>query len=165
MSGDVQSWLWFGGGLALLATELVSIHLVAGFLGAGALLVAGARWLGLVESTTGSIALWGVSSAALLAILRGTLVRWAGKPEVHRAQVSEDVRAFGSVVEVVAEVSPREGGRIRYDGTSWPAISTNGSTIAAGRKARLVRRENLAWVVEQVGEEAVPLLPPEPKED
>lgn len=165
MRDDVQTWLWFGGGLALLATELVSIHLVAGFLGAGALLVAGARWLGLVESAAGSIALWGASSAALLAVLRGTLARWAGKPEVHRAQVSEDVRAFGSVVDVITDVSPREGGRVRYDGTSWPAVSTNGTTIAAGRKARLVRRENLAWVVEPASDEAQPLLPPEPKED
>jgi membrane protein implicated in regulation of membrane protease activity len=89
--------------------------------------------------------------------LRGTLKRFF-PPETSTKQGDEDVAAFGQLVEVtedVVEVGQEPvTGRVRFQGTSWPAVAANG-TIQKGQRARLVYRENLAWVVEPVDE-----LPP-----
>ena len=59
-------------------------------------------------------------------------------------------------MEVVTGVNAKDpAGRIRYQGTSWPAISLQGD-IPAGRKARLLARDNLAWVVEPVEDTELP---------
>jgi membrane protein implicated in regulation of membrane protease activity len=159
MESSIQTWLWLASGLGLLATEVKAPHLVAGFLGTSALAVAGLRALGLVESTQLSVGLWGAISLALLLALRKTLAKYAAKPEVSKASVSDEVRLYGSLVDVVATISGGVEGRIRLDGTSWQAVCSNGE-IPAGAKARLVRRENLVWVVEAAGaSEAPPALP------
>lgn len=157
MDSDLQTWAWLAIGLALLAGELAAPHLVTGFFGVSALVVAAARALGLVEGLSASLALWGVTALGLLLALRSTLATFAGVPEVSHPIVSDDARLYGSVVEVVTEIVPgEEGGRIRLDGTSWPA-KCDGYRIRVGEKVRLVRRENLVWIVEPA--EGTPLPP------
>lgn len=159
MDPSVQTWLWLAAGLGLLATEFNAPHLVAGFLGSSALVVAALRALGLVESTQVSVGLWGAISLALLLALRKTLAKYAAKPEVSKASVSDDVRLYGAVVEVVAAIPEGGEGRIRLDGTSWQAVCSNGA-VPVGGKVRLVRRENLVWVVEPATAPQTPVLPP-----
>lgn len=60
----------------------------------------------------------------------------------------EDVEAVGKIVEVVKEVgSGNDHGRIRFGGTTWPAVTKEG-VIMAGKKARILYRDNLVWIVE-----------------
>lgn len=149
MDGSVITWIWLGVGIALLASELVTPSLTAVFFGMSAVLVAGLRAVGLVESHTVSLGVWLAGSAFFFWLLHAALKR-RYKPEVSREITSDEARAFGTVVEVVAEVSDRDtSGRIRFDGTSWPAISTKG-VLPQGARARLLHRENLAWVVDPV---------------
>lgn len=165
MGPGLETWLWVAGGAVLLGSEFVTPHLVSGFLGAGALVVAGLRVAGVVEGTWASVGVWAVVSAALLALLRSSLAKFAGPGQTSRASVSEDVRLYGSIVDVVEAVGDEDApGRVRVDGTSWPATSRNGP-LAAGSKARLLHRENLAWVVEPAGPDDAPLVLPPPKED
>jgi membrane protein implicated in regulation of membrane protease activity len=165
MESSIQTWVWLAAGLGLLATEIKAPHLVAGFLGTSALVVAGLRALGLVESLPASVGLWGVTSLALLLSLRKTLAKYAAKPEVSKASVSDDVRLFGSLVDVVTAIPEGGEGRIRLDGTSWQAVCLIGP-VPAGSRARLVRRENLVWVVEPASApEAKPALPAKTKEE
>ncbi len=148
MFTSVETWLWLAAGIALVCSELVATHLVSGFLGAGALVVAALRLAGVLQGTVPSLIVWAVASAGLLVLLRQWLVKVAGKPEKQRASLSEELRTFGREVEVVETVVEGAAtGRVRFDGTTWPAQSVRG-TIEAGGKARLVHRENLAWVVE-----------------
>ena len=147
MDSDLQTWLWLGGGLALLGSELVAPNLVVGFLGAGALTVAGLRAGGLVDGTWASVAVWAVSSGAYLLLLRRAFSRWFGKAESRRDSTSEELQSFGQVVEVIERVAAEEPGRIRWQGTTWKA-HTLGPVLEAGAKARLLHRDNIGWVVE-----------------
>lgn len=149
MDGSVFTWAWLAAGILLLASELFAPSLTAVFFGISAVLIAGLRAVGLVESHVVSMALWLVGSAFLFWLLHAALKR-RYQPEVSREITSEDARAFGAMVEVVAPVNDRDtSGRIRYDGTSWPAISTKG-LLPEGSRARLLHRDNLAWVVDPV---------------
>ncbi len=159
---DEQLMFWILAAVLLLGSEFVSVHLFSGFLGAGAAVVALLRFLGLVEGLGAELAIAAGVSTALLLLLRSTLARLFGRPETSRATVSDEVRLYGSVVEVVAEVRPGSNdGRVRIDGTSWPATSS-GDVLPAGSRARLLRRETLVWVVDSVqnGDAPAPPAPP-----
>ena len=159
MDAATITWLWGAAGVVLLASEFFLPGLVAAFLGAGALTVASARMLGLVEGPLASLALWGVVSTAYVLLLRSALVKYFGAGQRTRVTTDESARAYGSVVEVTEQIDGEErAGRIRWDGTTWPAIST-GATIPKGGRARLMLRDNLVWVVEPVSEDT-PLSPP-----
>lgn len=150
MDPSLHTWLWLGAGAALLASEFALPGLVAAFFGIGALTVAGLQALGVVESVPASFAVWAVSSSAYVLLLRSTLARYLGEGERTRHSTNENARVFGAVVEVLEEIPGGEApGRIRFEGTTWPAVS-NGGAIAAGSRARLVHRDNLAYVVEPI---------------
>jgi len=150
-AATIVTLIWLIAGVALLGSELFLPGLVAMFLGAAAVLVAGVRWIGLVDSLGASLIVWLASSAAMIVGLRG-VVRRLLPAETSRGEIDEALQAYGAEVEVAKTIS--EGnmdGRIRYQGTTWPAMSSDG-TIAAGRKARLLYRdkESIGWVVEPI---------------
>lgn len=146
MEGSIVTWVWLAFGIVLLVSELLAPSLTAVFLGISAVLVAGLRAVGLVSGHAASTGLWLLGSGLLFWLLRAALLK-RYKPEVTRQLTSEEVRAFGTVVEVVSDVNDQDSsGRIRYEGTSWPAISQSGF-LPRGSRARLLHRENLAWVV------------------
>ncbi len=131
------------GGALFLLSELFAPGLVALFLGVAALLVAGLRGIGLIESLTLSVFAWMGLSAGLTVTLRNVVKKRL--PSVSwRRLTDENVEAVGQVVEVLDEVTEEEGsGRIRWQGTTWPATSTRG-VIPKGGRAQLVVRQNLA---------------------
>lgn len=149
LSHDLLSWIWLVGGVILLLAELVLPGLVAGFLGAAAVLVAGLRFLGVIEGLAASVAAW----MGLSVVLTLSLRRWMQRllpGDVKKSLPLEDTHAFGTLVEVLETI--REGdadGRIRWQGTTWPAMSTSG-VIPKGARAHLVVRQDLAWLVEPV---------------
>jgi membrane protein implicated in regulation of membrane protease activity len=147
MSADTITWIWFVGGLFLITTELFLPGLVVSFLGVAAILVAVFRWFGLLTGLLPSFTVWFVTSIILLISLRHFVLKWL--PAETSFQVTdEDVDAAGRIVEVVKQInSGNDQGRIRYGGTTWPAISKEG-VIPPGRKARLLYRDNLVWTVE-----------------
>lgn len=149
--GTILTIVWLVAGLLLIGSEVFLPGLVAVFLGAAALIVAGARWIGLIEGLGASLVVWLVSSTALILGLRGA-VRRLLPAETSREEIDEALTAYGTEVEVVKTVT-EDGmdGRIRYQGTSWPAMSSDG-TIEPGRRARLLYRdkEGIGWVVEPI---------------
>ena len=148
MSPDAITWIWLGAGVALLASELVVPGLLVGFLGASAIVVAGLRWIGLLETFGASFAAWLAVSGVSILTLRSMLQRWSGaEHEVH--STDEDLDAFGQVAEVIAPISAEEGGRIRFRGSTWPARCLQG-TLIPGSEVRIVDREGLEWIVEPV---------------
>lgn len=150
--------IWLIVGLALVGSEFFVPGLIMLFPGLGALVVAALQAAGLVDSLPASLLTWAGSSIALFAVMRSSLRRWFPAEESRRLE-REGADAYGKLVEVledVAEQNPGEAlrGRIRHEGTTWPAASTTG-TIRKGERARLVYRDELAWVVEPA-----PSLPP-----
>jgi membrane protein implicated in regulation of membrane protease activity len=139
-------------GIALLVSEVKLPGAVAGFFGAAALLTAGLRGIGLVESLPVSLLLWGIMTTALLVPLRPMVKKLAGRSEVKKDQtdVEQDRDAMGEVVDVVEDISDEhDEGRIRFQGTTWQARCTTGS-LKRGDKAQLVYRTGSLWVVEPV---------------
>jgi membrane protein implicated in regulation of membrane protease activity len=156
VDADVITLIWIAVGLLFIAIELFVPGLVVVFMGLGALAVALLRWIGVVEGLPASFITWLISSVVMVVSLRGTLRKWFPPEESHKVD-DEDVRGFGQLVEVLEDIVPADddsdkpAGRVRFEGTSWPAATTEG-VIKKGQRARLVYRQDLAWIVEPVGE-------------
>ena len=147
MNPDTITWIWFVAGALLMLTELAIPGLVVVFLGLGAMLVALGRWLHLLEGEISSFTAWFIISLVLVISLRQLLARFV-PAETSYQSPEEDLNAQGTVVEVLEAVDDQHrDGRIRFQGSSWPATCLEGS-IASGEKARLLYRDNMVWVVE-----------------
>lgn len=147
MESETITWIWLAVGAALMLSEFLVPGLIAVFLGAGAVLVALGRWLNLLEGAMSSLTAWFILSLALIIVLRQFLARFI-PAEITIQSTEEDLDAQGTLVEVLElVVSENSDGRIRHHGSSWPATCLEGS-IPKGKKARLLYRDNLVWVVE-----------------
>lgn len=145
---NLSVWIWLIGGLLLMVSELFLPGIVAVFLGAAAVLVAGLQAVGVIEGLMTSILVWMGLSVGLTVSLRRTVAKYL-PAEVTKKNLSQgEADALGVEVEVLETVyEDNTEGRIRYQGTTWPATSTRG-TIDKGAAATLVARDNLAWLVE-----------------
>ncbi len=155
MDSDVITLIWLAVGLLLIAFELFVPGLVVVFAGLGALAVAILRFVGVIEGLPASFIAWLISSVVMVLALRSSLKRWFPAEESRHVE-NEDLDAFGKVVDVLEEVSESGAGlevkgRVRFGGTTWPAVTPEGS-IPKGAKAKLVYRDSLAWVVEPLRE-------------
>ncbi len=137
---------WIIGGAVLILLELILPGMILGFLGGGALIVAGLIWWGWIDTWTSSFTAWFITCVVLLLTLRGFFQRLVGG-ESEVQSTDEDVDAYGTIVEVVETITPGKQGRIHYRGAPWGAICYD-NTIEVGAKAMLAFRENLVWVVE-----------------
>jgi inner membrane protein len=147
MPPEMLTWIWLISGIVLLVSELFIPGLITGFFGIGAILIAVLRWLGIISGLTQSLVAWLGISFVLLVTLRQIALKWF--PSQRSFELTdEDVTAAGTVVDVVQEIHPsRSDGRIRFGGTTWPAVSKEG-VLLTGTKAKLLYRDNLVWVVE-----------------
>lgn len=149
MSGETITLIWLVAGLLLCASELVAPAFITVFLGVSAIAVAALRAIGLLEGFPASFAVWLISSFVMILALRRLAVKWF-PAQRNKASVDETASDFGQEVEVLADIDENHSeGRVRYQGTTWPATTPQGR-IPKGKKARIVYRENLSWVVEAV---------------
>lgn len=149
MSGFVLFWLVFG--VVLMLLELVIPGLVMVFLGLAAALVALGLGLGLIEGFMEAMVAWFVSSLGLILALRELALKLAPTGEGYVADLNQPAELYGKVVTVIDEVSHDEGGRIAFEGTSWPAIA-EGTPIPKGAKARILGRIEMTYIVEPLSE-------------
>ncbi|MFH1807873.1 MAG: NfeD family protein [Pseudomonadota bacterium] len=152
MSGsDIHALIWLVAGIGLVASEMLIPGLVAVFLGGAALIVAAVVWLGVVASVPAALGVWVVCSLALVAALRRVARKFL-PAEFTRENTDEALSAYGTLVEVLEPCDDDQlVGRIRYQGTSWPARCLEGR-VDEGEHARLLYQEKdgLGWVVEPV---------------
>jgi len=146
VDADTITLAWLILGIVLMLLELLVPGLVVVFLGAGAIIVAAARWLGLVDGWMASIGLWLGSSLVLIFSLRDFFSRIGGGRQ-ERSPTDEDRALVGKVVEVMEAVGPQQEGRIRLGGTTWRA-RCDVERIEAGGQARIAFRDEMIWVVE-----------------
>lgn len=141
------------GGVLLIASEFVVPSLLTVFLGVSALITAGLRGLGVLESVPLSFLAWSVVSLGLVIPLRPLAQRFGGKSVVKKdhTDVERDRDSMGEIVEVVDDVGDEHEGRIRFQGTTWQAKTTSG-TLKKGERAQLVYRQGSLWMVEAVTE-------------
>ena len=141
------TWLWIAAGGLLVLLETIIPGGVVVFVGIAAVLVGLARlmgwWLELVPAFTAFFML----SIAILILFRKVTTKFI-QGEISWQSPDEDAAAFGAVVDITETVSEGpDHGRIHFHGTTWPATCLSG-TILKGRKARIVARDNMIWIVE-----------------
>ena len=139
------------GGLALIASEAAYLSLVQVFFGVSALMVAGLRAAGVIDSAGASLLLWSFMSVAMALPLRPLARKYFKTGESRHDHSDENRDAMGEIVEVVEEISDgHPNGRVRFQGTTWAAQTTEG-TIPAGSKAKLMVKDKTVWIVEPLG--------------
>jgi len=141
------TYIWLISGVVMMLSEIGVPGFIIGFVGLAAVLVGGLRWIGWLSHLGLSFLLCGVFSVLMIVALRKVAVRLVPS-ESHRENIDEDIDALDQEVEVVEVCNDHEAtGRIRYQGTTWAAMTLEGE-IPAGTKARLLYRDNLAWIIE-----------------
>jgi inner membrane protein len=147
MDSHMQMLVCLGVGVGLIVAELALPGFVSIFLGLAALVVAGLLWGGWIEGWTSISIAWVAVSIFLIMTLRSTVMKFfPGDTSV--GSMDEDGDASGSVVEVVKDIKAGSSeGQVLFRDAVWSARSVSGP-IAKGKNARLVRRDNLVWIVE-----------------
>lgn len=146
-----QFWLFFG--LALAFGEIILPGLVSVFLGLGALTVAGAIHYYGVENYLTQIIIWFISSTFYIFTLRLLVMKYY-PTDTQKQDINEDNIFVGQVIPVIQEDIPAgEVGRISYGGTTWNVKSMDDEDIHIGDSVKILRRDNITWLVEKAKEE------------
>lgn len=148
MEPEIITWIFFLGGLLLMLIETVIPGGIAFFLGAGGLVIAALRAIGLLIDPITAVLTWVFLSTGLTIALRPIAMRYFGG-DVSLKMTDEDAEAMGQTVKVIEAVGEESPGRIRFRGAEWDARTTEGR-LPKGAKARILYRDNLTWIVEPV---------------
>ncbi|MBT1444049.1 NfeD family protein [Shewanella sp. JM162201] len=143
--------VWGGVGVVLMLAEVIVPGGIVILLGAACLVVAGALWVGLVEGLPQAFTLWFISAMVLLLAFRSVTQRLVGG-DSHVDNTDEALDIYNQLALVKADIGPGEKpGRVEFQGAEWPALG-DGSLIASGAKVRVICRENISLIVENLGE-------------
>ena len=137
-------YIWAAIGLLFMGAEFFLPGFVIFFFGLGSLVTALLSWLlpGLKSHITLQILLWLASSGLSLYFLR----RYFSK--IFRGNIlpNEESEYAGKTAVVLEAITPENPGRVRFQGTSWQAISYDES-FAPGDTVEILKEENLTFVV------------------
>ena len=138
------SFLWTLLGLLLIAAEMFIPGFTIFFFGSGAIITGFLSLIipGLSANFTLQSIIWILSSILTLGFLRKRFTK-IFRGTVLNKEIDTDV---GQTVEVIEAISPEIPGRVRYQGTSWKAISFTES-FEPGVKVDIIKEENLTFTV------------------
>ncbi|RTZ77581.1 MAG: NfeD family protein [SAR324 cluster bacterium] len=146
---DLAFSIWLGSGIFLMAIEFLVPGLVMVFVGLGALTVALGMQLGYIDEIPQQFTTFFISSIIYLLTLRFLVLRFV--PSVTRkANIDEDEEVMGSIVEIVAEITSGEFGRVEHSGSSWQARAEGDQTILKGEQVKIIGRDNITWIVQKI---------------
>ena len=141
--------LWLSSGIFLTAIEFLVPGLVMVFVGLGALTVALGMHLGYIDEIVQQFITFFISSIIYLLTLRFLVLRFV--PSVTRKEnIDEDEEVMGSIVEIVADITSGELGRVEHSGSSWQARAEGDQTILKGEQVKIIGRENITWIVQKI---------------
>lgn len=149
-----QPWLiWAIVGVVCIGMEMLLPGFVIFFFGLGALLTALVSLIPFVSDATWlQVILFAVFSVISLVFLRQRFAKiFAGTVFDSRHADPEETGA-GETAEVIETVSPQTDGRIRFQGTTWPA-RTRAGTILPGSRAIVIERNGMTYIIAPLGEE------------
>ncbi len=141
--------LWLGSGIFLMAIEFLVPGLVMVFVGLGSLTVVFGMHFGYIDGILQQFTTFFISSIIYLLTLRFLVLRFV--PSVTRKEnIDEDEEVMGSIVEIVAEITSGEFGRVEHSGSSWQARAEGDQTILKGEQVKIIGRENITWIVKKI---------------
>jgi len=141
--------LWLSSGIFLTAIEFLVPGLVMVFVGLGALTVALGMHLGYIDEIVQQFITFFISSIIYLLTFRFLVLRFV--PSVTRKEnIDEDEEVMGSIVEIVADITSGELGRVEHSGSSWQARAEGDQTILKGEQVKIIGRDNITWIVQKI---------------
>ncbi|MBM9589483.1 NfeD family protein [Leptospira sp. 201903075] len=140
-------YLWIFLGITLLFSEFLLPGTFVMFLGIGAIFTGIFARLVPIEFYT-QVVVWVLSSLVSI-LVGGSAVKRFFKSESSVDPFIQD-DFLNQIVPVETDILvQRHGGKVKFQGTLWDAIST-GSKIPKGNFVRILSRENLTFTVERV---------------
>ncbi|EOQ96503.1 nodulation efficiency protein NfeD [Leptospira wolbachii serovar Codice str. CDC] len=140
-------YVWIFLGITLLFSEFLLPGTFVMFLGIGAIFTGILARLVPMEFYS-QVVVWVVSSLVSI-LIGGTAVRRFFKSESSVDPFIQD-DFLNQIVPVETDILvQRHGGKVRFQGTLWDAISKD-SKIPKGNFVRILSRENLTFTVERV---------------
>ena len=95
------------------------------------------------------LTVWFIVATFLLFFLNFFTNKFFGGKQLVE-NVDEELDLFGKEVLVIENIGPgTQKGRVEFQGTTWSALG-DGSEIKAGKHAKIICKENISLVVEQV---------------
>ncbi len=149
MSAEI---VWLIIGILLIFSEFVIPGLVIGFFGIGAIITSFLTWLGVTTVIHTQLLSFTVASLLMLIFLRKFFSRiFQGEETEGEDGVNFNIQ-IGKIVPVTELIEPGEvGGRVRYQGTIWKAVSNE--RIAPGESVAITGCDNITLVVEKIKKE------------
>jgi len=145
---DLAFSIWLGSGIFLMAIEFLVPGLVMVFVGLGSLTVVFGMHFGYIDGILQQFTTFFISSIIYLLTLRFLVLRFV--PSVTRKEnIDEDEEVMGSIVEIVAEITSGEFGRVEHSGSSWQARAEGDQTILKGEQVKIIGRDNITWIVQK----------------
>jgi membrane protein implicated in regulation of membrane protease activity len=146
---DLAFSIWLGSGIFLMAIEFLVPGLVMVFVGLGSLTVVFGMHFGYIDGILQQFTTFFISSIIYLLTLRFLVLRFV--PSVTRKEnIDEDEEVMGSIVEIVAEITSGEFGRVEHSGSSWQARAEGDQTILKGEQVKIIGRDNITWIVQKI---------------
>lgn len=142
----MESWfVWLLAGIICIGLELFIPGLVIIFFGFGAIFAA--LFSIFVSNVVFQVIIFIFFSILPLVFFRKKF-KSVFKGSVFYPDKKTDKTAF-EFAEVLEAVSENAEGRIKYNGTTWNAVSVSGK-IEAGSSVKIIRREGLTFLVEKI---------------
>jgi inner membrane protein len=137
-------FFWSLLGLLLIAAEMFIPGFVIFFFGSGAIITGFLSALipGLSSNFTLQGIIWIVSSILTFSFFRKKFSR-VFRGTILNREINSDL---GYTVKVIEAITPEKPGRVRFQGTSWKAISYT-ENFEPGVMVDIVKEENLTFVV------------------
>lgn len=140
--------IWFIAGLVLMLLEFAVPGVILVFFGLGAWVAAITTAIGFTSSLEAQIAVFTVSSIALLAILR----KWIRDKFIGHVTGVQDPGTnldefTGKSVMVLSDIIPGTPGKVEFKGAHWSATSEE--NISAGERAIILGLDGLTLRVKK----------------
>lgn len=137
---------WILLGLVMIGSEFLVPGFVLFFFGAGAIFTGVLSWIipGVEQSFAAQALIWIASSSISLGALRRYVKPVFSGSFLKRSD--EDRKPVGEHGTVIERIDPETEGRIRYQGTSWRAISYD-ETLEPDERVEIMRKDGMTFVV------------------
>ncbi len=134
----------------MMLAEIVLPGGITFLLGLSACFVAGLLYFDLINSAIQAFTTWFIGSIIMLFALRSTVTQFL-PAIVEKGNTDEDLDTYDKIIEVVETIPAGGEGRVSFRGTSWVARHYhNDVPCLKGTRVRILFRENLVWIVEQM---------------
>ncbi len=139
-------FLWSLLGLLLISAEMFIPGFVIFFFGSGAVITGFLSALipGLSTNFALQGIIWILSSVLSLSFFRKKFAK-IFKGTLLNKEIETDV---GNKAEVIEAITPDKSGRVRYQGTSWKAVSYTES-FDIGTEVDIIKEDNLTFIVSE----------------